>query len=70
MTGAVVLVTNVGPSSLLAILGVVIALTGLDHLLGGFELADRSGRRWRPGVPFGHPRDRTRDDTRPDLVSP
>ena len=33
--------------------GVVIALTGLAHLLGGFEIADASGRRWRPGVPLG-----------------
>ena len=53
MTGAVVLVANVGTTFLLAILGVVIALTGVAHLLGGFELADRSGRRWRPGVPLG-----------------
>jgi hypothetical protein len=30
----------------------VIALTGVAHVLGGFELADRSGRRWRPGVPL------------------
>ena len=53
VTGAVVLVANVGTKFLLAILGVVIALTGIAHLLGGFELADRSGRRWRPGVPLG-----------------
>jgi uncharacterized membrane protein HdeD (DUF308 family) len=53
VTGAVVLVANVGTTFLLAILGVVIALTGIAHLLGGFELADRSGRRWRPGVPLG-----------------
>jgi uncharacterized membrane protein HdeD (DUF308 family) len=52
-TGAVVLVANVGTTFLLSILGVVIALTGLAHLLGGFELADVSGRRWRPGVPLG-----------------
>ena len=50
-TGAVVLVANVDTTFLLAILGLVIALTGIAHLLGGFELADRSGRRWRPGVP-------------------
>jgi len=31
----------------------VIALTGIAHLLGGFEPADGSGRRWRPGVPLG-----------------
>jgi uncharacterized membrane protein HdeD (DUF308 family) len=31
----------------------VIALTGIAHVLGGFELADPSGRRWRPGVPLG-----------------
>jgi uncharacterized membrane protein HdeD (DUF308 family) len=52
-TGAVVLVANVGTAFLLSILGVVIALTGLAHLLGGFELADVSGRKWRPGVPLG-----------------
>jgi uncharacterized membrane protein HdeD (DUF308 family) len=48
-----VLVANVGTTFLLASLGVVIALTGIAHLLGGFEFADRSGRRWRPGVPLG-----------------
>lgn len=53
VTGAVVLVANVGTTFLLSILGVVIALTGVAHLLGGFELADVSGRRWRPGVPLG-----------------
>jgi uncharacterized membrane protein HdeD (DUF308 family) len=53
LTGVIVLVANVGTTFLLAILGVVIALTGVAHLLGGFELADRSGRRWRPGVPLG-----------------
>ena len=53
VTGAVVLVADVGTTFLLAILGVVIALTGIAHVLGGFELADRSGRRWRPGVPLG-----------------
>jgi uncharacterized membrane protein HdeD (DUF308 family) len=53
VTGAVVLVANVGTTFLLAILGVVIALTGIAHVLGGFEFADRSGRRWRPGVPLG-----------------
>jgi uncharacterized membrane protein HdeD (DUF308 family) len=52
-TGATVLLVNVGTTFLLAILGVVIALTGLAHLLGGFEIADVSGRRWRPGVPLG-----------------
>jgi uncharacterized membrane protein HdeD (DUF308 family) len=53
VTGAVVLVADVGTTFLLAILGVVIALTGVAHVLGGFELADRSGQRWRPGVPLG-----------------
>jgi uncharacterized membrane protein HdeD (DUF308 family) len=53
VTGAVVLLANVGTTVLLAIPGVVIALTGIAHLLGGFELANRSGRRWRPGVPLG-----------------
>jgi uncharacterized membrane protein HdeD (DUF308 family) len=53
VTGATVLLANVGTTFLLAILGVVIALTGLAHLLGGFEIADVSGRRWRPGVPLG-----------------
>ena len=52
-TGAVVLVANAGTTFLLAILGIVIALTGIAHLLGGFEIADESGRRWRPGVPLG-----------------
>jgi uncharacterized membrane protein HdeD (DUF308 family) len=52
VTGAVVLLANVGTTVLLAILGVVIALTGIAHLLDGFELANRSGRRWRPGVPL------------------
>ena len=52
-TGATVLLANVSTTFLLAILGVVIALTGLAHLLGGFEIADASGRRWRPGVPLG-----------------
>ena len=52
-TGATVLLANVGTTFLLAILGVVIALTGLAHLLGGFEIADVSGRQWRPGVPLG-----------------
>src|SRR6185312_12064840 len=28
-------------------------LTGIAHLLGGFEIADASGRRWRPLVPLG-----------------
>jgi uncharacterized membrane protein HdeD (DUF308 family) len=48
-----VLLADVGTTFLLAILGIVIALTGLAHLLGGFEIADVSGRRWRPGVPLG-----------------
>jgi uncharacterized membrane protein HdeD (DUF308 family) len=52
-TGATVLLANVGTTFLLAILGLVIALTGVAHLLGGFEVADVSGRRWRPGVPLG-----------------
>ena len=52
-TGATVLLANVGTAFLLAILGIVIALTGVAHLLGGFELADVSGRRWRPGIPLG-----------------
>jgi uncharacterized membrane protein HdeD (DUF308 family) len=52
-TGVTVLLADVGTTFLLAILGVVIALTGLAHLLGGFEIADISGRRWRPGVPLG-----------------
>jgi uncharacterized membrane protein HdeD (DUF308 family) len=52
-TGAVVLLANAGTTFLLSILGSVIALTGIAHLLGGFELADASGRRWRPGVPLG-----------------
>ena len=52
-TGVTVLLADVGTTFLLAILGVVIALTGLAHLLGGFEIADVSGRRWRPGVPLG-----------------
>ena len=47
------LLVDVDTTFLLAILGVVIALTGVVHLLGGFELADISGRRWRPGVPLG-----------------
>lgn len=53
VTGVVVLLADVGTTFLLSILGVVIALTGIVHLLGGFELADVSGRRWRPGVPLG-----------------
>jgi uncharacterized membrane protein HdeD (DUF308 family) len=53
LTGTVVLVANVGTTFLLSILGVVIALTGVVHLLGGFEVADVSGRRWRPGLPLG-----------------
>jgi uncharacterized membrane protein HdeD (DUF308 family) len=53
VTGAAVLLADVGTTFLLAILGFVIALTGIVHLLGGFELADLSGRRWRPGVPLG-----------------
>ena len=52
-TGAVVLLVNAGTAFLLAILGIVIALTGIAHLFGGFEIADVSGRRWRPGVPLG-----------------
>lgn len=52
-TGAVVLLADVGTTFLLSILGTVIALTGIVHLLGGFELAEVSGRRWRPGVPLG-----------------
>jgi uncharacterized membrane protein HdeD (DUF308 family) len=48
VTGAVVLVANVGTTFLLAILGVVIVLTGVAHLFGGFELADRPGRRTLP----------------------
>src|SRR4051812_26973782 len=67
VTGAFVLVADVGTTFLLAVLGVVIALTGVAHLLGGFELADRSGRRWRP---LGRPRDWTRNDTHPDGGSP
>jgi uncharacterized membrane protein HdeD (DUF308 family) len=53
VTGSVVLLADVGTTFLLAILGVVIALTGIVHLLGGFEIADASGRRWHPGVPMG-----------------
>ncbi len=52
-TGITVLFASVETSFLLAILGVVIGLTGVAHLLGGFELANVSGRRWRPGVPLG-----------------
>lgn len=52
-TGATALLADVGTSFLLVILGVVIALTGVAHLLGGFEIANVSGRRWRPGVPLG-----------------
>ena len=52
-TGAVVLLADVGTTFLLSILGIVIVLTGIVHLLGGFELAEVSGRRWRPGVPLG-----------------
>jgi uncharacterized membrane protein HdeD (DUF308 family) len=53
VTGAVVLLVNVDTTFLLSILGVVIALTGVVHLTGGFELADVSGRGWRPGLPLG-----------------
>jgi uncharacterized membrane protein HdeD (DUF308 family) len=53
VTGVVVLLLNVGTTYLLSLLGLVIALTGVAHLLGGFEFADVSGRRWRPGVPLG-----------------
>lgn len=53
VTGAAVLVANVGTEFLLATLGIMIALTGMAHLLGGFEIADVSGRRWRPGIPLG-----------------
>jgi uncharacterized membrane protein HdeD (DUF308 family) len=53
VTGAVVLMLNVGTTYLLSFLGLVIALTGVAHLLGGFEFADVSGRGWRPGVPLG-----------------
>ena len=53
MTGLVVLLADVSTTFLLSILGYVIALTGIAHLLGGFELADVSGRDWRPGVPLG-----------------
>jgi uncharacterized membrane protein HdeD (DUF308 family) len=53
VTGAVVLLVDVDTTFMLAILGVVIALTGIVHLNGGFELADVSGRRWRPGLPLG-----------------
>jgi uncharacterized membrane protein HdeD (DUF308 family) len=52
-TGAFVLLANVGTTVLLSVLGVVICLTGIVHVLGGFELAAVSGRRWRPGVPLG-----------------
>ena len=52
-TGVTVLLADVGTTFLLAILGFVIGLTGLAHLLGGFEIANVSGRRWRPGVPLG-----------------
>jgi uncharacterized membrane protein HdeD (DUF308 family) len=52
-TGAVVILANGDTTFLLSILGVVISLTGLVHLLGGFEIANVSGRRWRPGVPLG-----------------
>jgi uncharacterized membrane protein HdeD (DUF308 family) len=52
-TGAVVLLADLGTTFLLSILGIVIALTGVVHLLGGFELAEVAGRRWRPGVPLG-----------------
>jgi hypothetical protein len=55
-TGVVVLVANVGRTFLLSILGVVIALTGLAHLLGGFEIADVSGRQWRPECRWGSSR--------------
>jgi uncharacterized membrane protein HdeD (DUF308 family) len=53
VTGAVVLLANVGTAFLLAILGIVIALTGGVHLLGGFEISTTSDRRWRPGCHWG-----------------
>lgn len=53
LTGVVVLFADVGTTFLLSILGLVIVLTGIVHLLGGFELAEVSGRGWRPGVPLG-----------------
>lgn len=53
VTGTVVLVADVGTAFLLSILGIVISLTGIVHLLGGFELDDLSGRRWHSGLPLG-----------------
>jgi uncharacterized membrane protein HdeD (DUF308 family) len=53
VTGTVALLADIGTTFLLAVLGVVITLTGIVHILGGFELADAPGRRWHPGVPMG-----------------
>jgi hypothetical protein len=43
VTAAVVILVDVDTTFLLSILGVVVALTGIVHLLGGFELADHTG---------------------------
>jgi hypothetical protein len=66
VTGAVVLLADVGTTFLLAILGAVIALTGLVHLLAGFERADLSAA---DGVPACHwdPGSRVGGDADPDV---
>ena len=66
VTGAVVLLVNGETTFLLAILGIVIVLTGVVHILGGFELADVSGRRW-PRPPSGDSRGRARRNARGDV---
>jgi uncharacterized membrane protein HdeD (DUF308 family) len=52
-TGTFVLLADVTTTYLLAVLGIVMALTGIIHLSGGFDTPAMSGRRWRPGVPLG-----------------
>jgi uncharacterized membrane protein HdeD (DUF308 family) len=44
---------QVSEAVLLTLLGVVILLTGVVNIAGGFDLSPVPGRRWRPGLPLG-----------------
>jgi uncharacterized membrane protein HdeD (DUF308 family) len=44
---------QVSEAVLLTLLGVVILLTGVVNIAGGFDVSPAPGRRWRPGLPLG-----------------
>ncbi len=53
VTGASVLLVDVSTTYLLSVLGLVMALTGIIHVFGGFDTPVMVSRRWRPGLPLG-----------------